>query len=377
MTLVEVLCLNHRLASGINGTPDRNGPGMFETCMSAGHRMFHFYGGIQDPTPYAWMHPMTSFEEIEESVKAGKYTPSEYRLNIDLFLDTWKQLASNDFTPEWFLFIPEAFFGTDSIETNVAPQKRTLTEIADVLTIYERTKVKDPIQKNIHEKDNARERKQAYCDMQRVDRKGEGDYLTYLRKWQKSQNTEQRWLGVMSMSHYLRSGLADFDSFYDWLKKSLADKYYLIRSETLDMLQSLVVANPSMNLILADRLNNEKTFALQITAFEVMRRLIQPESYYGHRYFEQFKGLQNSLDSRSYNQFSKVCKKVGINLVKWIEKLQSINSLFSQYEISEDDKSNLMQGVEELSPAKFSNYIASMNRILGGIRLTKGHFRLE
>ena len=49
--------------------------------------MFHFYGGIEDPTPYAWMQSMTDFEEIEESVKVGKYTSGEYRLNIDLFLD--------------------------------------------------------------------------------------------------------------------------------------------------------------------------------------------------------------------------------------------------------------------------------------------------
>jgi hypothetical protein len=376
MTLVEVLCLNHRLAFGINGTPDGNGPSMFEICMSAGHRMFHFYGGIQDPTPYAWMYPMADFSEIAESVRISTQSSSEYKFNVDFFLDAWKQLISNDFTPEWFLFIPEAFFGTDSIETNIAPQKRTLTEIADVLTIFERTKSKDPGQRTIQEKDKARERKQAYCDMQRVDRKGEGDYLAYLRKWQKSQNTEQRWLGVMSMSHYLRGGLADFDSFYDWLKRSLADKSYLIRSETLDMLQSLIVTNPSLNLVLADRLNNEKSFPLQIVAFDLIRRLIQPEFYYGHRYFEQFRGMQNPLDSKDYNQFSKICKRAGYNLVKWIEKLQSINSLWASGDMTENDKSNLMKGVDDPSLANFSNYIASMNRALNKTRLTREYFQL-
>jgi hypothetical protein len=377
MALVEVLCLNHRLALGINGTPDRDGPGMFEICMSAGHRMFHFYGGIQDPTPYAWMHPMTNFEEIEESVKTGNYSSGEYRMNIDLFLDAWRQLVSNGFTPEWFLFIPEAFFGTDSIETNIAPQKRALTEIADVLTIYERTKDKDPIQKNIREKNKARERKQAYCDMQRVDRKGEGDYLTFLRKWQKSQHIEQRWLGIMSMAHYLRSGLTDFDGFYDWLKKNLVDKSYLIRAEALDMLQSLVVLDHSLNLQLIDRLNNEKEFALQVVAFELERRVIQPEFYYGHRYFEQLKELQTPLDAGGYNQFSKVCKQTGINLVNWIEKLQSVKSLGHYYEINENDKSNLMRGIGELSIAKLSNYVATMNRVLGGARISREHFQLR
>jgi len=134
--------------------------------MAAGHRMFHFYGGIQDPTPYAWVHPLGDFEEIENAIKSKNSFSSEYKLNLAYFLETWQEIVSKGFTPEWFLFHPDQFFGTDDLKVNIAPQKRRLIEIMDTLGIEEEPHYNDSANAISKERDKARERKQAFFDMQ-------------------------------------------------------------------------------------------------------------------------------------------------------------------------------------------------------------------
>ena len=378
MTLVEVLCLNHRSSYGIVYTSDVEGSRKFDVCMAAGHRMFHFYGGIQDPTPYAWVHPMNDFEEIENAIKSKNFFSSEYKLNLVHFLETWQELVSNGFTPEWFLFHPEQFFGTDDLKVNIAPQKRRLIEIMDTLGIEEESHYNDSANAISKERDKARERKQAFFDMQKVDRKGEGDILMYLRKWQKSKNTEQRWLGVMAMTHYLRGGLTDFDGFYDWLCKNLADASYLIRAETLDMLQSLVITDTTQSLNLIEKLNSSKRFALQIAAFDLARRLLSGDFYYGQRYHEQLIGFHKSIDEKEYPRFKQLCSRASKNQKGWLDRLHKMKAYEHFDKLSEDEISFLNKGIEDTSsPNDCEQYVARMSRLLAKHRLSIEYFQVK
>jgi hypothetical protein len=377
MTEVEILCLNHRLLFGIGLAKDAKGPGQFDVCMSAGHRMFHFYEGIHDPTPYAWIYPMTDFEGIENAVRSIEYGSSETKLNLDNFLEAWHEIVSMGFTPEWFLFHPEQFFGTDDLKVNIAPQKRKLIEIVDTLE-REDESLPSVSEKLVEkEKNLARERKQAFFDLQKVDRKAEGDLLMYLRKWQKSKNLEQRWLSIMSMTHYLRSGLTDFEGFYDWLVKNLVDPSYLIRAESLDMLQSLVITNQAQSLNLIERLNNSKRFALQVAAFDLLRRVIAGDFYYGQRYHDQLTGLHKPIDERDYPRLEYCCEHTSKNLFGWLDRLMKMRS-FKHLNDVPVKKSVLLKGEHgEYSVNGFDRSIDWMSRILASYKLSKNHFEIE
>jgi len=377
MTLVEVLCLNHRIAYEIVHAAYVDGPRKFDVCMSAGHRMFHFYEGLHDPTPYAWIYPMNDFENIENGIRIGKYCSNEYALNLDRFIESWRDIVSKGFTPEWFLYLPEQLFGTDPLQVNIAPQKRFLIEIMDTLGTGSMTSHKETGEKLEKEQDSARERKQAYFDMQKVDRKAEEDFLMYLRKWQQSKSTEQRWLGVMAMTHYLRGGLADFDGFCSWLCKNLIDTSFLIRAETLDMLQSLVITNPTLSLNLIERLNNSKRFALQIAAFDLARRIISVDFYYGQRYHEQLIKHHRPIDEEYLPRFGQLCEHSSKNLIGWFDQLMKMKSYRHLDEMCEKELRVLKKGIEEYSLNGFEQYIGRMSRLLARYRLTKKHFEIE
>jgi len=345
--------------------------------MSAGHRMFHFYGGIHNPTPNAWIHPMNDFESIENAIRTWRGVPRDQKLNLDLFLESWIDIVSEGFTPEWFLFTPEQFFGTDHLQVNIAPQKRFLIEIMDTLGIDSVTNSKLSRENMEKEQNSARERKQAYFDMQKVDRNAEGDFLMYLRKWQQSKNIEQRWLGIMAMTHYLRGGLTDFDGFYDWLSKNLIDTSYLIRIETLDMLQSLVITDPALTLNLIERLNNSKRFALQIAAFDLLRRVISFDFYYGQRYHEQIRELYRPISDEYYPRFTHLCERVTRNIIRWRNNLLKMRSFAHLEEIPEKDISILKNRIEESSLDGYEQYIGRMSRLLARFRLSIDYFKIE
>ncbi len=377
MTLVEVLCLNHRASYGIVYTSDVEGPRKFDVCMAAGHRMFHFYGGIQDPTPYAWAYPMTDFEGIANVIKS-KNSSSEYKLDLVHFLETWQEIVSKGFTPEWFLFHPEQFFGTDDLRVNIAPQKRRLIEIMDTLGIEENPNHDESGNAIYRKRDEARERKQAFFDMQKVDRRSEGDILMYLRKWQKSKNIEQRWIGVMAMTHYLRGGLTDFDGFYDWLCKNLVDAFYLIRAETLDMLQSLVITDTKQCLNLIEKLSNSKRFALQIAAFDLARRVLSGDFYYGQRYNEQLVGFHRSIDEKEYPRFKQLCGRTSKNLIGWLDRLHKIKAYGHLVDLSNKEISVLNKGIEESSsPNDLDPCINRVSRLLAKHRLSIETFKIQ
>jgi hypothetical protein len=373
MASVEVLCLNHKHAFGITSALHNKIPTMFEICMSAGHRMFHFYGGIQDPTPFAWVQSMTDFDGIRNALRNWEDTSIGSKLNLNQFLEAWQEIVSKGFTPEWFLFHPEQFFGTDDLQVNIAPQKRKMIEIMDTLGIDDEPLHDESDDRRSKERDKARERKQAFFDMQRVDRSAEGDILIYLRKWQKSNNIEQRWLGVMSMTHYLRGGLTDFDGFYNWLCKNLADTYYLIRAETLDMLQSLVITNPAMSLNLVERLNNSKRFTLQIAAFDLTRRILSRDFYYGQRYHTQLMPHHRALSERDFPRFKHACERSSKNLFGWLDSLLKMKSFEHLHEIHEEFPL-LKTELEGSSSDAFERYIDAMSRALNRYRLSVDRF---
>jgi hypothetical protein len=339
--------------------------------------MFHFYEGLHDPTPYAWLYPMNDFENIENAVRNGSYQSDKYELNLDLFLDSWREIVSEGFTPEWVFFLPEQFFGTDPLQVNIAPQKRYLIEIMDTLGIENLTSHKESEEESEKDQDSVRQRKQAFFDMQKVDRKSEGDFLVYLRKWQRSKSTEQRWLGVMAMTHYLRGGLTDFDGFYDWLCKNLVDTTYLIRAETLDMLQSLVITNTSQCLNLIERLNNSKRFALQIAAFDLARRVLSSDFYYGQRYHEQLIKLHRSIDEKDYPRFGQLCERASRNLIGWLDRLLKLKSFKYLKEVSEKELLLLRRGIEESSFNGLERYIGGMSRVLASCRFSRSHFEIQ
>lgn len=371
------MCINHRSLYGIVQSTDADGPRRFGICMSAGHRMFHFYEGLHDPIPYAWLYPMDDFENIEKAIRSGDYQSDKYELNLDLFLETWREIVSNGFTPEWFFFLPEQFFGTDPLQVNIAPQKRLLIEIMDTLEIENTTNHMESGEKLDKDQDILRERKQAYFDLQKVDRKAEGDLLVYLRKWQRSGSIEQRWLGVMAMTHYLRGGLIDFDGFYDWLCKNLVDTSYLIRVETLDMLQSLVITNTTQCLNLIERLNNSKRFALQIAAFDLARRVLSGDFYYGQRYHEQLFGLYKSIDKKDYPRFRELCERASKNLIGWLNRLLGLKSYRYLNGKSERELLVLNKVLEDISLDDFDLYIRRMSRLLAKHRLPIESFKIH
>lgn len=374
MTLVQVLCLNHRKLFGIIWTSDEEGPSIFKECVAIGHRMFHFYGGISDPTPYAWIHPMTDYKSIEKALQMEINIHNESQLDLNRYIDSWNTIVSNGFSPEWFLFLPKLFFGKDDSEANIVPKKRNLGKILDVLTIEHKTHHEDIEDVTEETMKIACERKQAYYDGQELDREAEGDFLKVMRSWQKSNNLEQQWLGIMSMNHYLRNGIFDFENFYQWLRKNLLSSSFLIRTETLDMLQSLVVTNPSMTLDLIERLNIEREFPLQVCEFDLVRRLFSEHFYYGCRYYNRLTALHKPMDKKDYPRFKIICESVSDNIVMWLDHLISLDEFWHVDATIEKKLSILKAGIENASRDNFEYFISIMNRSLGRFRLSKGFF---
>ncbi len=374
MTLVQVLCLNHRKLFGIVWTSDEEGQRTFQECVSIGHRMFHFYGGLSNPTPYAWIHSMTDYESIEKALQTECDIHKEAQLDLIRYLDSWKTIGSNGFTPEWFLFVPKLFFGKDDLEANMVPKKRNLGKILDALTIEHKIHHDDVDKIGKETMNITRERKQAYYDMQELDRESEGDLLKVLKTWQESDSLEQQWFGILSMNHYLRNGISDFEKFYKWLRKNLLNSSFLIRTETLDMLQSLVVENPSMTLDLIERLNIEREFPLQVCGLDLVRRTFSEDFYYGRRYYDQLASFHKPIDEKDYPRFKIICEAVSDNIVMWLEHLISLDEYWHLDATIEKEFNILKAGIKNTTNDNFEYFINIMNRSLGRFRLSKEFF---
>ncbi len=374
ITIVQVLCFNHRKLFGIAWTSDEEGPSRFKECVAIGHRMFHFYGGISDPTPYAWIQSMTDYENIERTLQTERNIFKESQLDLNRYIDSWKAIISNGFTPEWFLFLPKLVFGKDDLEANIVPKKRNLGKILDVLTIEHKTHHEDIEDVTEETMKIASERKQAYYDVQELDREAEGDFLEVMRSWQKSKNLEQQWLGIISMNHYLRNGISDFEKFYQWLRKNLLSSSFLIRTETLDMLQSLVVENQSMTLDLIERLIIEREFPLQVCGLDLVRRTFAENFYYDRRYYDRLTALHKPIDKKDYPRFKIICEDVSDNIVMWLDHLISLDEFWHLDATIKKELNILRAGIENASHDNFEHFISIMNSSLGRFRLSKEFF---
>ncbi len=67
MTIVEILCLNHRSVIGL--TFDANwDANPIDLCQAAHHRYFHYYGGMENSLNMSWIHPSSDVERIHKAI---------------------------------------------------------------------------------------------------------------------------------------------------------------------------------------------------------------------------------------------------------------------------------------------------------------------
>lgn len=368
MTVVEVLCLNHRERLGIAWVYANEDDHTFHECVAAGHRHFHFYGGITNPTPYAWIHPMSDFKGIQNALQTETYMHGGHAVDVDRYFDVWKTLVSKTYTPEWFLFVPKTFFGKD--DQVISPQKRNLDVLIDTLTIKQLTSELS----HCEIVKIARERKQAYYDMQLIDGKSEHELFSILKQWQRSDNLEQQWLGIMSMNHYLKHEISDLENFYSWLCKNLLSESYLIRVETRDMLQRIFVTNPTRILELLDKLNGEREFPLQVIGFDLVTRMFSGH-YYSGRYYEEFTESHRPIRKGEYPRFKDASEAAATNLLDWVHHLISLNSYWNDNEIIKKDTQILESGLPCKSQDDFE-YYTSMTRLVRRLRLAEDGFHV-
>jgi hypothetical protein len=366
MTIVEVLCLNHQERLGIAWVYAEEDEQTFQECVAAGHRHFHFYGGITDPTPYSWIHPMADFKSIRNALQTGTFLHSEYKIDIDRYFDVWKTLVTKTYTPEWFLFIPKTFFGKD--DNVISPQIRSLDSLIDALTIKQPTS--ELSQSEIVKIE--REKKQAYYDMQRIDSKLEDKLFSTLKQWQKSDNLEQQWLGIMSMNHYLKHDISDFENFYSWLCKNLLSESYLIRVETREMLQRIFVTNPIRILEIIERLNGEREFPLQVIGFDLVCRMFAGH-YYSGRYHNEFTESHRPIPKSEFPRFKNASEVAGTNLLDWVHHLISLGSYWNEDKMIKQEIQELEKGLPSKSQDDF-HYYTYMSRLFNRLRLAKEGF---
>ncbi|MGY5881568.1 MAG: hypothetical protein RTV31_15060 [Candidatus Thorarchaeota archaeon] len=366
MTAVEVLCLNHRERLGIAWVYADEDEHTFHECVAAGHRHFHFYGGITNSTPYSWIHPMSDFKSIKNALQTEIFMHGGHKIDVDRYFDVWKTLVSKTYAPEWFLFVPKTYFGKD--DKVISPQIRSLDSLIDTLTIKQPTS--ELSQSEIVK--IARARKQAYYDMQRIDKKSEDELFSILKKWQRSDNLEQQWFGIMSMNHYLKHDISDLENFYSWLCKNLRSESYLIRVETRDMLQRIFATNPARILELIEKLNGEREFPLQVIGFDLVCRMFSGH-YYSGRYHKEFTESHRPIRKGEYPRFKDASEAAAMNVLDWVHHLISLGSYWSEDKMIRKEIQELERGLPAQSQDDFE-YHVYMTRLVSRLRLAKKGF---
>jgi hypothetical protein len=138
----------------------------------------------------------------------------------------------------------------------------------------------------------------------------------------------------------------------------------------------LVITNPVISLDLAERLNSSKRFTLQIAAFDLTRRILSRDFYYGQRYYTQLMPHHRSLDERDFPRFKHVCERSSKNLFGLLDsllKMKSFEHLHDMYE----ELLHLKTEVEGSSLDAFERYIDAMSRVLNSYRLSMDRFEIE
>ena len=285
MTQVSIICLNHGNHFGIVWTSDEIGKHRFDICQNANHRYFHFYGGLKKPYPFSWIYPKNDFHKIKERVELEneELWIQEPEKEVQKFLQNWNYLVDEEFMPEFF-FLPahkefgltyenlpkyksksslafKEIFDNLTIDKDSFPNEHSLTEDTDIELSYKK------------ELQVIAKRKDASISCQSIDRKLETDFIDQIENLLESKIIEQKWLAIQSIHYYIRGGIVNKLKFQTIFERTLLDDYYLIRKETVELLQTVILIQPDFGIDLLKNFLDKKNINIKLFAIKLLKKL--------------------------------------------------------------------------------------------------------
>jgi hypothetical protein len=366
MTIVEVLCLNHRKRFGISWTSDSEGEKRVELCRAACHRMFRFYGGLDNILDMTWIYPADEVihhkaEFIEyNNTASSPFSPPQ----LEKFYSVWENGLKLELFPEfwvpkpakWVLYTQDAYRSFRAFEYRDQP----FTTLINNMTL------KSPPFSDEHDfevlEQEAHLRTKSAMAFHYLSRNHEKEWLNSAKKLLESPILEQQWIILRALRYYSVGKFVNEESIVELssiINKSLRNPHYLIRKEGLDLISVIALHQPKLALSMISSLvqlqdKNSAIFALR--ASQMFWRLMHRENEYAEEGFEDITNILIPRKGEHIHQIAEIVKIIHPIAISIAEKAMNRNTFWAR-----DEKIALFIENPPSNPAQLDRYLLGKN----------------